>query len=156
MVFAYSNLSDLRTFPFNMLLTADTATNFNNLHLCIPLQIKKKQKNTNTANDIDDDLMTVNNFFAHFIKEIDIRRYNNNIIILPTSNTVDIYRYFDTMLKHMPDEALKTQDETLSYSKKDAKLANDVDRRPNNTENSRTDNNLDDRINNFHDLSGKK
>ena len=108
MVFAYSNLSDLRTFPFNMLLTADTATNFNNLHLCIPLQIKKKQKNTNTANDIDDDLMTVNNFFAHFIKEIDIRRYNNNIIILPTNNTVDIYRYFDTMLKHMPDEALKT------------------------------------------------
>ena len=82
-------LSDLRTFPFNMLLTADTATNFNNMHLCIPLQIKK---NANTANDIDDDLMTVNNF-SLFIKEINIRRYNCNIIILPTNKTVDIYRY---------------------------------------------------------------
>ena len=34
---------DLRTIDFNMLLTADTATNFNNMHLCIPLQIKKSQ-----------------------------------------------------------------------------------------------------------------
>ena len=34
---------DLRTFEFNMLLTADTVTNFNNMHLCIPLQIKKRQ-----------------------------------------------------------------------------------------------------------------
>ena len=82
-------LSDLRTFPFNMLLTADTATNFNNMHLCIPLQIKK---NANTANDIDDNLKTVNNF-SLFIKEINIRRYNGNIIILPTNKTVDIYRY---------------------------------------------------------------
>ena len=53
-----------------MLLTADTATNFNNMHLCIPVQIKKS---TNTANNIDDDLMTVNNVFAHFIREMDIR-----------------------------------------------------------------------------------
>ena len=59
-----------------MTLTADTATNFNNMHLCIPLQIKKK---TNAANDVDDGLTTVNNFFAHFIKEIDIRRYGDDI-----------------------------------------------------------------------------
>ena len=50
-VYASPNWSDLRTFEFNMLLTADTAANFNNMHLCIPLQIKKK---TNAANDIDD------------------------------------------------------------------------------------------------------
>ena len=59
-----------------MSLTADTATNFNNMHLCIPLQIKKK---TNAANDVDDGLTTVNNFFVHFIKEIDIRRYGDDI-----------------------------------------------------------------------------
>ena len=62
------------------------------MDLCIPLQIKKS---TNTANDIGDDLMTLNNFFVHFIKEIDIRRYDNDIRILPTNNTVDIYRYSD-------------------------------------------------------------
>ena len=60
------------------------------------------------------------------------------------------------MLKHMPDEALKTYDKTLLYSKKAVKLANNVDRRPNNTDNSRTDDNLDDQINKFHDLQGKK
>ena len=35
------NLLDLRTFAFNMLLTADTSANFNKMHLCIPLKIKK-------------------------------------------------------------------------------------------------------------------
>ena len=60
------------------------------------------------------------------------------------------------MLKHMPDDALKTYDKTLLYSKKAVKLANNVDRLPNNTDNSRTDDNLDDRIDKFHDLLGKK
>ena len=99
-VYASSNWSDLRTFEFNMLLTADTVTHFNNMHLCIPLQIKKT---SNEANDIDDDLMTLNSFFAHFVKGIDIRRYGNDIRILPTNNTVDIYRYSDAMLKHMAE-----------------------------------------------------
>ena len=117
------------------------------------MQIKKK---TNAANDREDDLMIVNNFFAHFIKEIDLRRYGDDIRILPTRNTVDIYRYSDAMLKHMPDDALKTYDETLLYSKTAVKLANNVHRRPNNTDNSRTHDNLDDRIDKFHDLLGKK
>ena len=123
------------------------------MHLCIPLQIKKS---TNTDADIDDDFMTVNNFFTHFIKEIDIRRYGDDIRILPTNSTVDIYRYSDAMLKHMPEDTLKTYDETLLYSKKAVKLANNVDRYHKNTGNSRTDNNLDDQIDKFHDLLGKK
>ena len=135
-----------------MLLTADTATNFNNMLLCIPLQIKKS---TNTANDLDDDLITLNIFFVHFIKEIDIRRYGNGIRILPTNNTVNLYRYSDAMLKHMLDDALKAYDETL-YSKKAVKLANNVDRGPNNTDNNRVGNNLDDWIDKFYDLLGKK
>ena len=101
--------------------------------------------------------MTVNKFFTDFIiKQFDTRRYGDNIRILPTNNTVDIYRYSDAMLKHMPDDALKTYDKTLLYSKKAVKLANNVDRLPNNTDNSRTDDNLDDRIDKFHDLLGKK
>ena len=136
-----------------MLLTGDTATNFDNMHLCIPLQIKNK---TNAANDIDDNLMTVYNFFAHFIKEIDIRRYGNVMRILPANNTVDIYRYSEAMLKHMPDDALKTYGETLLYSKKAIKLGINVDGHPNDIDNSRTDDNLNDLIDKFHDLLGKK
>ena len=40
-VYASPNWSDLRTFEFNMLLTANTRTNLKNMHLCIPMQIKK-------------------------------------------------------------------------------------------------------------------
>ena len=56
------------------------------------------------------------------------------------------------MLKHMPDDALKTYDEILVYCKKAVKLGNYVHRHPNTTDNSR----IDDRIDKFHDLLGKK
>ena len=56
----------------------------------------------------------------------------------------------------MLEDALKTYDETLLQSKKAVKLENNVDRRPNNTDKSRIDNNLDDRINNIQNLLGKK
>ena len=99
--------------------------------------------------------MTVNNFFVHLVKEIDIRRYGDDIRILPTNNTVGISRCSVAMLKYMPDDALKTY-ETLLYSKKALKLVNSVDRPTKNTDNSRTDENLDDQIDKFHDLLGKK
>ena len=80
-----------------------------------------------------------------------MRRYGNDMRILPTNNTVYIHRYSDVLSKHMPDDALKTYDETLLYSKKAAKLANNVDRGPSNTNNSRNGDNLDNRIDKFHD-----
>ena len=52
-VYAAPGWSHLRTFEFSMLLTANTTAHFNNMHLCIPMQIKKK---TNVVTDIDDDL----------------------------------------------------------------------------------------------------
>ena len=151
-VYASPGWSYLRTFEFNMLLTADTATDFDNMHLCIPMQIKN---NSNAANDIVDDLMIVNNFFVQFVTEIDIRRYGNDIRILSTNNNVDVYRYSDAMLKYMLDDALKTYEETL-YSIKVVKPANNFDGCPNNTGNSRTDVNLNDRIDKFHNLLVKK
>ena len=60
-VYAAPGWSYLRTFEFSMLLTADTAIDFDNMHLCIPMQIKR---NSNAANDIVDDLMIVNNFLC--------------------------------------------------------------------------------------------
>ena len=56
----------------------------------------------------------------------------------------------------MPDDALKAYDEILLYSKKAVKPANNVDRCPNITENSKTDDNLDNRVEKFQDLLGKR
>ena len=56
----------------------------------------------------------------------------------------------------MPDDALKAYDSTLLYSKKAVKLANNVDRCLNITDNSKTDNNLDYRVEKFQDLLGKR
>ena len=50
--------------------------------------------------------MPVNKFFAHCIMEIDIKRYGDDIPILLLTNAVEIYRYSDEMLKHMPKDAL--------------------------------------------------
>ena len=60
----------------------------------------------------------MNNFFAHWIKEIDIKRLGDDIHILPTTNTIDIYKYFNAMLKHLPKKALKVIENDLLYSKK--------------------------------------
>ena len=65
-IYASPNWYDLRTFEFNVLLNSRYSSKFYNMHLNIPLQIKKQNKNT--ANNIEDNLMTVNNFFAIFIK----------------------------------------------------------------------------------------
>ena len=43
-------------------------------------------------NDITPGVIAVNNSFAHLIKEIDIKKYGDDILILLLTNTVDIYR----------------------------------------------------------------
>ena len=89
--------------------------NFHNVHLVFPLKIKKK---TNVANNILVTEITVNNFFANWIKEIDIKRLGDDTPILPTTNTVEIYKYSDAILKHIPRKALAVIENDLLYSKK--------------------------------------
>ena len=59
----------------------------------------------------------VNNFVAHWIKEIDIKHLGDDIPILPTTNTINIYKYSDVMLKHLPKKVLKVIQKDLLYSK---------------------------------------
>ena len=66
--------------------------NFQKVHLCFPLNLKSA---ANNDNNIAAGLITVNNFFANWIKEIDIERYGDDIPILPLTNTDDVYQYFD-------------------------------------------------------------
>ena len=119
--------------------------------LVFPLKIKKK---TNTANNIATTATTVNNFFAHWIKEIDIKRLRDDTPILPTSNTVEIYKYSDAILKHIPKEALEVIENDLLYSRKKVKLPDGEARRKKHTAaggdaTERTDDNLDERIKKF-------
>ena len=115
---------DLKIATFNIHLSTNQYMNFHNVHLVFRLKIKEKN---NEANNIDDDEIPVNNFFANWIKELDIKHYGDDLPILPLTNTVEIYKYSDAKLKHVPDDALEVLQYDLLYSKKKVKLADNTD-----------------------------
>ena len=63
-------------------------------------------------------MIPVNNFFAHWIKDVTVKRYGDDIAVLPINTTLDTYRYSESMLKHMPEKALETFQKDLLYSQK--------------------------------------
>ena len=95
---------DMETLEFQIMLTNNYYTNPDSLHICFPVKIKKV---SDKSADIDSDLITVNNFFAHFIKQISIMRYGNDKQLMPTFSPYEIYQYSDAMLKHLPEKTLK-------------------------------------------------
>ena len=112
--YASTNYTDKKTLEFNILLASNTYTNYSSLMIVLPVQIKEA---TDASGDIDAILITVNFFFAHWLKEVDIKPYPDDIRILWTNNTIAIYRYSEKMLKHLPAKALDTIKETLLYHK---------------------------------------
>ena len=143
----------LKVAEFNMKLTNNQYMNFHNVYLVFPMKIKKS---FNVANDHVDDVITVNNFFPHRIKELDIKRYGDDIPILPLTNTVEIYKYSDAILKYMEGNALKTFQNDLLYSNKKVSLPTGESRQKHYTTQAaytdkRTDDNLDDRLDKFSD-----
>ena len=72
---AHLSYDDKENLDFQILLTQNHYTNFNSFHICFPIKIKKI---TNAKADIDDDMITINNFFAHWIKQINITKYRND------------------------------------------------------------------------------
>ena len=97
-----------------ILLTENYYVNPEGIHICFPIKIKKKH---NSAADIDDDMITVNNFFAHWVKQISITKYGSDKELPPTFTPWEICQYSDGMLKHLPSDALKTVAKTLLYDK---------------------------------------
>ena len=75
-------------------------------------------KKSNNSSDIDDDLITVNNFFAHWVKEISITKYGSDRELPPTFSPWEIYLYSDQMFKHLPKDDLKAIQKTFLFSKK--------------------------------------
>ena len=151
--FADDTYKDLKVAEYTIQLANDEYMNFHGVHLVFPMKIKKK---SNVANNIRATEITVNNFFAHWIKEIDIKRLGDDIPILPTTNTIPIYRYSDRLLKHIPKDSLAIIENDLLYSKKIVKLPAGEDRRDTQTAagedaDIRTDANIENRIEKFQD-----
>ena len=90
--------------------------NPNSFHLCFPITVKK---NTNNDNDIDDDLITVSNFFIHWVKEINVTRYGDHVQILATSSPYDEF----TILAHGNKKYLLEIKESL-LTKRDQPVLN--------------------------------
>ena len=116
------------TFKFCLLITI--ILTLIDIHAWFPMKILK---NTNQNIDIDNDLITVNNFFAHFVKEVNVTKYGSDKELIPTFSPCEIHQYSDAMLKHLAKDALKTIEKTHFYSK-EAVYYNDVniDRRNHN------------------------
>ena len=92
--------------------------------------------------------ITVNNLFAHWIKEIDIKSLGDDILILPTTNTINIYlQIFPCNVKAFAKKVLKVIENDLLYSKKKVKLPDGEDRQDRRTSDANADNRTDDNIN---------
>ena len=111
---------DMEQLDFQILLTENYYVNPNSMHICFPIKIKKKSDN---IAHIDGDLITVNNFFVHWIKEISVTRYGSDKELPPTFSPWEVYQCSDQRLKNLPSDALKTIQKAHLFSKKTMYLA---------------------------------
>ena len=102
--YASITYSDKKQFEFVLDLTANTYSNYSTMEICLPLKFTKK---TNKALQMDAQMMTVNNFLGHWFTAIDIMRYLDDMMILPTNNSVDIYQYSNAQMKYLPEKSVK-------------------------------------------------
>ena len=143
--YASITYSDKKQFEFVLDLTANTYSNYSTMEICLPLKFTKK---SNKALQMDAQMVTVNNFFGHWFTDIDIMHYPDDMMILPTNNSVDIYQYSNAQMKYLPDKSVKKLLKTMLYSNKPVYLAANTDRRPSNDndDDKRSDPNLTYRI----------
>ena len=80
-----------------ILLTENYNVNSNSIDICFPIKIKNK---SNKNVDIDSDMITVNNFFPHWVKQISITKYSSDKEIPSIFSPWEIYQYSEAMLKH--------------------------------------------------------
>ena len=122
-------------------LTASTYSNYSTMEICLPLKFTKK---FNRALRMDAQMMMVNDFFGRWFTDIDIKRYPDDMRILQTNNSVNIYQYSNAQMKYWPEKSVNKLLKTMLYSNKSVYLAKDVDRRSfnGNSDTKRTDPNL--------------
>ena len=49
-------------------------------------------------------MITVNDFFGHLFTDINITRYPDNMRILSTSNSINIYQYSNAQMKNQKNQ----------------------------------------------------
>ena len=113
--YASITYSDKEQFEFVLDLTANMYSNYSTMEICLPL---KFTKTSNKALQMDAQMMTVNNLFKHWFTDIDIRRYPDDMTILPTNNSVDICHYSNAQMKYLPEKSVKKLLKTMLYSNK--------------------------------------
>ena len=126
----HPSYKDMEQLNFQILLTENYYVNPNGIHICFPIKIKKKK---NRAADIDGDLITINIFFAHWVKEISVTKYGSDKELPPTFSPWEIYQYSDGMLKDLPQDSLNTINKTLLYNKQPGYFADTLYDRRNHT-----------------------
>ena len=68
------------------------------MNICLPIKIDlKTNKNINAPTGTT----IVNIFFDFWLKEVNLKRYGDEIQVLPVGNMNGVYRYSDSMLKHI-------------------------------------------------------
>ena len=99
---AHLSYKDMEQLDFPILLTENCYVNPNSIHVCFPIKIKKK---SNNIADIDGNLITVNIFFAHWIKEISVTRDGSDKGLPPIFLPWEVYQYSNQKLKSAPRSA---------------------------------------------------
>ena len=94
------------------------------MEVCIPLKFTKK---SDKALQMEANMITVNNFFGNWFTDIDIRRYPDDMMILPTNNSVHIYLYSNAQMKYLPKKSVKKLLKTMLCSNKPVHLAKNTD-----------------------------
>ena len=92
---------------------------------------------SNAAHNIDTDIYTANNFFAHCVRETDITKYGTNKPLILMTTPKEIYRYSNSTLKHLTKNSLKRIEKYLLYSKKPVITLGNEDGRSHNNENEK-------------------
>ena len=69
------------------------------MEIVLPVQFTKK---TSKTSQMDANMIPVNGFFFHWFNELDIKRYPDDVRILPTDKTVSIADYAKNQLKYLP------------------------------------------------------
>ena len=69
---AHLSYKDKQTLDLELILDKNYYKNMKKTHACFPIRFEKLK---NAVTNLAADLISVNNFFAHCVKEIDITKY---------------------------------------------------------------------------------
>ena len=129
---------DKEVLDFELILDNNFYTNLKSLRICFPLHIKKL---SNSAANLHGDIYLVNNFLAHWVKEIDILKYGTNKSLIPRKSIYTLTRCLNICQK----KRVRMLQNDLFYNKKLGIIAGGNDRRIHNNDNEpfRTDDNLE-------------